>query len=168
MPTSENAGGSGPKPFRRSVSGRLLRFRYCQQQVPGRRYATSFDTGNIALYSNAIGRVLMLPTRSRWPLIPQAFETQFRPRGLCGWPHSPQRELVPRSNPLQLETLVVKVLDVHAILLLGHPLLKHSPVRPLGALFDRRLLHVPAPVPYLRRLPLSNPNRLEVGQREVR
>jgi hypothetical protein len=28
MRTSDNAGGSGPKPFRRPVSGRLLRFRY--------------------------------------------------------------------------------------------------------------------------------------------
>jgi hypothetical protein len=50
MPTSDNAGDSGPKPFRRPVSGRLLRFRYFQQQVPGRRYVTSFDTGNVALF----------------------------------------------------------------------------------------------------------------------
>jgi hypothetical protein len=44
MPTSDNAGDSGPRPFRPPVSGRLLRFRYFQQQVPGRRYVTSFDT----------------------------------------------------------------------------------------------------------------------------
>jgi hypothetical protein len=50
MRTSKNAGGSGPKPFRWPVCGRLLRFRYFQQQVPGRRYVTSFDKGNVALF----------------------------------------------------------------------------------------------------------------------
>src|ERR1700679_3786346 len=34
-------------------------------------------------------------------------------------------------------TLLVEVLDVLAILPLGHPLVKHIPMRPLGALFDR-------------------------------
>jgi hypothetical protein len=53
-------------------------------------------------------------------------------------------------------TLLVEVLDVLAILPLGHPLVKHIPVRPLGALFDRRLLPVPAPVPHLRRFHLSD------------
>lgn len=37
MQTSDNAGDSGPKPFRWPVFGRLIRFRYFQQQVPGRR-----------------------------------------------------------------------------------------------------------------------------------
>jgi hypothetical protein len=53
-------------------------------------------------------------------------------------------------------TLLVEVLDVLAILPLGHPLVKHIPVRPLGALFDRGLLPVPAPVPHLRRFHLPD------------
>ena len=53
-------------------------------------------------------------------------------------------------------TPVVEVLDVLAVLPLGRPRVKHIPVRPFGALFHRRLLRVPTPVPHLRCFHLSD------------
>ena len=161
MPTSENAGGSGPKPFRRPVSGRLLRFRYFQQQVPGPRYVTSFDTGTSLCFrtrsgayrccrTDRDGRSIHKPSRPSSGLevcadgrIPHRAGTRspFRPA---------------EARNAGVFTLLVEVLDVLAILPLGHPPVKPIRVRPLGAAFDRRLLRVPAPVPHLRRLPLSN------------
>ena len=62
-------------------------------------------------------------------------------------------------------TLLVEVLDVLALLPLGHPLVKHIPMRPPGVFFWCALLvrssiadccASPAPVAHLRRFHLSD------------